>query len=414
MRSSSHAAVLTLAVLLAPASVTAQTATLDTSFGTGGVTALPDFAAEEIALDHLGRVLVAGFRQVGPAVHQRDFAIARLTANGALDASFGTGGIVVLDRDGNADWAHWIGETSSHQIVVAGWADTAAAQVAAVRLRENGSLDPAYGQGGWLTSCADAHGFTAALTGMDELFIAGDVGNAPVRGLLTRFGPTGQPDPMVPCTTVGLDPRQAAGHVVYGVAPGGDNTVIVGGEGGNGMFLARFRANPASGRYEQDTSWGSGGVAYVSPAFLAGAAAAGYRAFGRGGVARQADGKILLAGWDTAGPIVLRFDPATAALDPTFRSGVVRVPAPGLQVYDIEVTPGGVIFLAAGTSVVCLGPAGRALAICGPNGVLSLGGRTVGALVPDSNRGVVMVGGDGTGRTVVFRYAAPVMRRGRP
>ena len=61
---------------------------LDTSFGTNGITApIEDFRTEDVALDSSGRILVAG---------QRDakFGLARYTTDGVLDTSFGVNGVV--------------------------------------------------------------------------------------------------------------------------------------------------------------------------------------------------------------------------------------------------------------------------------------------------------------------------------
>ncbi len=398
MKTTTMAAAAILFFLAAPA--LAQTISLDTGFGANGVTALPDFNAEEIAIDRSGRILVAGWRATGTGAHQKDFAVARLRADGGLDSSFGTGGIVTLDREGNADWAHWVGVTSYGKIMVAGWADTAAVQLAVVRLNDNGSLDTSFGRGGWATMCADAYGFAGALTETDEVFVAGRSGNAPGRAIISRTDPSGNPDPTASCAVASVN---AGGHTAYGIAVAQDH-VIIGGEAGNGMFLARFHGDPTTRRLVQDTAWGVNGVAYVTPAFLGGPGA--YRAFGRGGVARQADGKVLLAGWDNNGPLVLRFNPTTGQLDTRFQTGIVRVPMPGGQVGDIAATSVGV-FLAAGAKLVCLGPTGVGLTSCGSGGLLTLGGRHANALLVDAQGRVVMSGSDGAGTAIVFRYSAP-------
>src|SRR4051812_41258092 len=64
--------------------------TVITPVGTGGG------SAAAVAIQHDGRIVVAGSAIVGDGA----FAVARYRANGNLDASFGTGGIVLTDFGG--------------------------------------------------------------------------------------------------------------------------------------------------------------------------------------------------------------------------------------------------------------------------------------------------------------------------
>jgi uncharacterized delta-60 repeat protein len=78
--------------------------TPDLTFGTGGVatvnfngTSLDQVNA--LVLQPDGKVVLAGFTD---AVSVYDFALTRLDANGHLDTSFGTGGIVMTDFGGGS------------------------------------------------------------------------------------------------------------------------------------------------------------------------------------------------------------------------------------------------------------------------------------------------------------------------
>jgi uncharacterized delta-60 repeat protein len=69
---------------------------LDTTFGIGGRVTLFDVEttldrAFDVAIDDLGRIVVVGNANFG------DFAVVRLLADGSLDPSFGTGGMVFTD-----------------------------------------------------------------------------------------------------------------------------------------------------------------------------------------------------------------------------------------------------------------------------------------------------------------------------
>jgi uncharacterized delta-60 repeat protein len=79
-----------------------------------------------------------------------DFAVARFTPSGLLDATFGSrGGIVVTDLGGD-DRAHSIAVQPDGAILVggSGWVDTGAEEFALVRYLDDGRLDPSFGSGG--------------------------------------------------------------------------------------------------------------------------------------------------------------------------------------------------------------------------------------------------------------------------
>jgi uncharacterized delta-60 repeat protein len=110
-------------------------------------------AANAIALDHQGRIVVAGSAaRNGP--DGSDFAIARLLDDGSLDWSFGRGGRqnVTFDRlMGGApttDWGHALTVDPSGRIVVAGAAYNGNGAFAVTRLLDNGWLDPSFGRWG--------------------------------------------------------------------------------------------------------------------------------------------------------------------------------------------------------------------------------------------------------------------------
>jgi uncharacterized delta-60 repeat protein len=78
---------------------------LDTTFGTGGKV-VTDFGGsddhlQEIALDSAGRIVAVGYRVLSTSrTAAWDFSLARYSATGQLDASFGTGGKIVMDFAG--------------------------------------------------------------------------------------------------------------------------------------------------------------------------------------------------------------------------------------------------------------------------------------------------------------------------
>src|SRR5205807_2242452 len=122
---------------------------LDPSFGTGG-RVLTDFGggdrARAVALQADGKIVVAGFPSADFGAG-RDFALARSTAGGTLDPSFG-GGRVVTSFGGRAEAAA-LALQSDGKIVVAGFSGASGRHdFALARYIQNGSLAPSFVRGG--------------------------------------------------------------------------------------------------------------------------------------------------------------------------------------------------------------------------------------------------------------------------
>lgn len=119
---------------------------LDTSFNSTGkvVTAFSTAGAwaSAVVVQADGKVVAAG--RAGD-----DFALARYTAGGSLDASFGTGGKVATDFAGGLDQIRGLALQADGKIVAAG---QAGGDFALVRYNTNGSLDTAFGTGGRITT----------------------------------------------------------------------------------------------------------------------------------------------------------------------------------------------------------------------------------------------------------------------
>ena len=116
---------------------------LDTSFGTGGYV-LTDFGGNDVArgvaVQKDGKIVAAGFTLLPKA----DFIIARYNADGSLDTSFGTGGKVITELGGN-DLGRGLVIQRDGKIVVVGYSNY---NFALVRYNTDGSLDASFGTGG--------------------------------------------------------------------------------------------------------------------------------------------------------------------------------------------------------------------------------------------------------------------------
>ena len=122
---------------------------LDASFGTGGVVVTPintESSAFAGALQADGKIVAAGFTLSGNA-----FALARYLSNGSLDTSFGVDGIVTTTLpDSLAFEADAVTIQSDGKIIAAGnfVGTSSPGQFALVRYLPNGSLDSSFGTGG--------------------------------------------------------------------------------------------------------------------------------------------------------------------------------------------------------------------------------------------------------------------------
>jgi uncharacterized delta-60 repeat protein len=137
----------------------AKAGDLDRSFGTGGKVTT-DFAtpddevSDKMAVQADGKPVAAGFANEGPA---RDFALARYTPNGVLDASFGTGGMVTTDFYGFTDHAQaGLIIQPDGKLAAAGASFTFFTggnyDFALARYNPNGTLDRTFGRQGKVTT----------------------------------------------------------------------------------------------------------------------------------------------------------------------------------------------------------------------------------------------------------------------
>lgn len=145
----------------------------DTSFNGSGKRSIPTTSAATgggachgVAIQADGKIVAAGgrppYRTSGRSTTAtgQDFAAMRIDPNGALDTSFGTGGIVYTDFNLGNDNANGglaleaPAADGTQKIVAAGQArpPSGGSQLALVRYLSNGSLDPSFGVGGKQTT----------------------------------------------------------------------------------------------------------------------------------------------------------------------------------------------------------------------------------------------------------------------
>jgi uncharacterized delta-60 repeat protein len=179
---------------------TAQGA-LDNSFGTGGVVTTDmgnPATALAVALDSQGRIVLGGYAYNGS---DDDFALARYTAGGALDPTFGTGGKVITPMGTSSnDQIDSLALDAQGRIVVSGYTSSGATNtgLALARYTDTGDLDSSFGTGGKVLpplATEDDEGTSLAIDPQGRIVVGGHSGPFPSRDFaIWRFDANGNPD----------------------------------------------------------------------------------------------------------------------------------------------------------------------------------------------------------------------------
>lgn len=261
-----------------------------------------DFGGEEfgnaLVRDMSGNFVVAG--AAGVSASARHFALARYSSAGALDTSFGSGGIVRTTFGGDSDEAMGLAlQPADGKLVAAGYATIGGRdRIALARYNSDGTLDGSFGSGGLVTTQlsggAQATGVVVqpdgkiVVAGYDKTF------------KLVRYDSTGALDGGFGSNGIAAAPFPGAGFAQASallLLPTG--RLIAGGvagksptsESGDNFAVARFRSDGTL-----DGSFGDDGL--VTTHLVAGA--------GQGsviyGLALHPDGSLVAAGATTVAP----------------------------------------------------------------------------------------------------------------
>jgi uncharacterized delta-60 repeat protein len=284
---------------------------LDPAFGTGGVvTAMPGtgiWSYDGIALQPDGKAVVSG-THADPALER---FIARHDDTGAVDAGFGTNGMVFLGAFGMDTVAGPPRIQPDGAILVGG--SVGGAPVLA-RLDDDGDADPTFGTGGVASLDIGPAGASATLVdhrllpdGRIVVLVQANSGSGTAVLVLARYDAHGVLDPtfgdggtveVAPATGAALARQPDGKLVVNGTVPGFD--VVP-----DQLATWRFQADGVL-----DPDFGDGGVTsipYFSPSF-------------GGPVSVQADGKIVIGGSGSGfARFLARYQP-DGNLDVTFGS----------------------------------------------------------------------------------------------
>jgi uncharacterized delta-60 repeat protein len=262
---------------------------LDSSFSADGMATAAvgnEATAWDLAIQPDGRIVLAGQAKVSGA--QR-FALARFTGAGDLDTSFGTRGKTTTPLGTDGAVAMALVRQADGRLVAAGSAsESGGARFALARYSAGGSLDTSFGSGGSVLTTVGGGGQATGLIADPAgrlVAVGGAVDGFVYKAALTRYSADGALDSSFGTRGVAFAHAGQMATIASGVARQQDGRLVVVGESigasGSTFAVSRFEADGAL-----DSTFGSGGSVTT---------AIGQRS-GAYDVAVQADGQILAAG----------------------------------------------------------------------------------------------------------------------
>lgn len=253
---------------------------LDPSFGQSGwvTTDIPGpniSRAQAVALQPDGKVVVAGWADIGEGGGISDFALARYNADGSPDTTFGNNGQVTTDFAGLGDRAAAVAIQPDGEIVVAGSGGPLnTGGFAVARYFSDGQIDTSFGDGGMLVinGFPGANGQQAtalALQPDGSIVMAGTAFNGGQYGagiLLARLTSWGTLDASFNGTGRLYTPLTGGqGGSVQALSIDSTGHLIVGGTfitnfSGDQFMLARYNADGTA-----DATFGVNGIVKAAP-----------------------------------------------------------------------------------------------------------------------------------------------------
>jgi uncharacterized delta-60 repeat protein len=292
--------------------------TLDRNFGQRGRVIVNFGWVLSLAIEHDGRIVVAGGQERGDT---SEIMLARFKRNGAPDPTFGTAGVVTtaFGQSANADS---VAIQSDGRIVVAGavFDEGSESRFAIARYEPNGLLDPSFGHGGtvrtWFGWDAGARALLIQPNG--KIVAAGNAfcGHYCHWIALARYDPDGSLDTSFGYggTTTG---SIVASDLAQAVARQPDGRIVVAGSTNHALDAGQSLLVRYTQRGTLDGGFGSGGAVVTDIGGWSFADA----------VAVQPNGRIVAAGGfgehDGVNLMLARYRP-NGSPDPSFgRGGIV-------------------------------------------------------------------------------------------
>jgi len=282
---------------------------LDAGFGSGGIARGPQGDGHAIAVQADGKILVAG-TSVDPVSSLEAITVLRFRPDGAPDAGFGSNGVVRTPL-GLGSNAQALALQPDGKIVVGG----ESAGLTLVRYEADGTLDQTFGSGGIVTSTAGGSSRAESLALEPEGQIVA-VGGAGMRLAAMRFLPDGQPDFSFGdegATTTGTGGIQGASDVAVQV----DGRIVAAAYGPTVVTLVRFQRDGSL-----DPDFGEEGISSTKLGSNSAGAAVALEADGRilaGGFSSGVgETHVLVARFKASSPTTIGANPAVVP----YRAGI--------------------------------------------------------------------------------------------
>jgi|GEM_PF-1207698 len=268
--------------------------TPDTGFGTNGVVQTNlngSFGADEIVVQPDGKIIIGGGCSFNGTYDR--FVLVRYNPDGSLDASFGSGGVVIAPNDPNRDDALFsLLLLPNGKIIATGSTSSYADSFLLIGFNANGTIESSFGTNGVVLTPAG----TSYAGGASKLLSDGKIilfgGNGSGAYVFLRYNSNGTLDASFGTNgvvTVSLVPNGRA--VSFALQP--DGKIVLGGyvtstpSSGDANFLAARLTSTG----ERDASFGVNGIVITDFGIPGGSVGTG--------VTIQPDGKILLVGTNT-------------------------------------------------------------------------------------------------------------------
>ena len=274
-----------------------QDGTLDAGFGVNGVVTTSVGGGNDegwaVAVQPDDKIVVAGYSETGG---DYDFAVVRYDTAGALDAGFGSGGVMTTPVGSSSDYGRALAIQPDGMILVAGWSYSGMDRILSlVRYTDAGAVDGGFGSNGIVTKSMSGglEGFAVGLQSDGDIVVGGcsptndhsdfallryDSGG----DLDVTFGSSGVVTTAFGGTGAGSDDCIADLAIVPD-----DGIVAAGSNAGSRIAVAHYDADGAP-----EGGFGVGGRANV---------AIGSYADGGYAVDLQDDGRIVVAGYNYVG-----------------------------------------------------------------------------------------------------------------
>ncbi|MCA1624575.1 MAG: FG-GAP-like repeat-containing protein [Acidobacteria bacterium] len=303
--------------------------TVDNSFGTNGLVIVTSISGYDIPFTDFvilpdGKFLVTGNRYILSS-ETASLVIYRYTANGTLDASFGTNGVITTSVGGYLSEQRIVLQPDGKFVVACeNYIYQSFYEVAVVRYNPNGTLDITFGTGGVTRTSIGNRELRVReiLVQTDgKLLVAGFRFASPIDSVVLRYNPNGTLDNSFGANGIVQTNIDNQSTYVRGMALQPDGKIIVNGYSYRSSpwisFIARYNTNGTL-----DNTFGANGIVRITEFPLIGYA-----------LAIQQNGKILTAGQGNSNFAISRYN-SNGTIDTSFgTNGVIITPIGSIQNY---------------------------------------------------------------------------------